>query len=49
LLQTEHKQTKMEDYTIEREFLGSATAAELISRIIRAHLSVFSGQEAKTP
>lgn len=25
-------------YAIEREFLGEMTAAELISRIIRAHL-----------
>lgn len=43
------KQNRMDiaDYTIEREFLGSITTAELLSRIIRAHLSDPLCQETK--
>lgn len=45
------KQSRMNiaDYTIEREFLGSITTAELLSRIIRAHLSDSFCQETKLP
>lgn len=40
--------TDVTDYTIEREFLGGVNAAELLSQIIKAHLSDFSCQETET-